>query len=499
MLVDSFKKIISASSKAYPLKFLIWENCDAVYCSDTIRIGPDKTDLTKIANLINQKKQFIHQPVNNDIKLYGLPLNRQTSKAQALIAYYYSSDRISDGEIAKINPDDIKQILTSIATHIEHLWDQEHETDDILKELGESYDTIYLYASFATHLATLKFSGDELFKVLNLIRNTIKRDIIFSFMSDKSEYSHSIGNTINSKSQDQTNKFVEQAITVINNKKIGKKEKYFIIHHSKKSTQFKDIHTDPFQILAVKVQNNDIIYGWLGLVSFNIKKILTRNELRMFISFAEQLALVIRNCDLYQNLETFVVKMVKSLVYAIEAKDVYTSGHSERVHHYSMLIAEKLDMTEEAKNHLYWASLLHDIGKIGIPGEILNKPGTLTQAEFSIIKEHPIKGVNILKPLDQINSAIPGIMHHHEQYDGNGYPSGLKGEQIPLIARIIAIADTFDAITSDRAYRKGMVHKNAMKIINKVAGNQLDPKLVTLFNQVYKENLIHLKSEVLSA
>ena len=199
---------------------------------------------------------------------------------------------------------------------------------------------------------------------------------------------------------------------------------------------------------------------------------------------AEQLALVIDNTDLYHDLENFIISMIKSLVYAIEAKDVYTRGHSERVSNFCMLMADHLELEETEKKALQWASILHDVGKIGVPEKILNKKERLDDKEYRIIKEHPQKGFNILRPLEQLSDALPGVLHHHERYDGTGYPKGLKGEEIPLQARIIAIADTFDAIASERAYRAARSHEEAMTIIEKVVGAQLDPYLVLVFKDV---------------
>jgi len=153
-----------------------------------------------------------------------------------------------------------------------------------------------------------------------------------------------------------------------------------------------------------------------------------------------------------------------------------------------MLIADALDMEHEEKNVLNWASILHDIGKIGIPESILNKPGKLTTDEYETIKAHPEKGHTILKPLEQISDSLPGILHHHERYDGNGYPAGLAGEEIPLNARIIAVADTFDAINSNRAYRAARPPNEAVEILERVAGSQLDSNLIEIFKQVYYSN-----------
>jgi len=228
----------------------------------------------------------------------------------------------------------------------------------------------------------------------------------------------------------------------------------------------------------------------MGLVSFNFEEIYRRSELRLLNSMAEQIAVVITNSDLYRDLERFVINMVKSLVCAIEAKDDYTRGHSERVCRYSLLMAERLDLDDEQKKVLQWSSILHDSGKIGIPESILRKPISLTEKEYQEIKRHPMKGHTILEPLEQLADSLPGMLHHHERYDGTGYPKGLKGKDIPLNARIIAVADTFDAITSNRAYRPAKSPKEALRIMEKVAGSQLDPDLVEVFKEVFTKDLV---------
>jgi HD-GYP domain-containing protein (c-di-GMP phosphodiesterase class II) len=151
-------------------------------------------------------------------------------------------------------------------------------------------------------------------------------------------------------------------------------------------------------------------------------------------------------------------------------------------------MANHLELGETEKKALQWASILHDVGKIGVPEKILNKTGRLDDEEYRIIKEHPVKGFNILRPLEQLSNALPGILHHHERYDGTGYPKGLKGEEIPFQARIIAVADTFDAMTSERAYRPAKSPEEAMAIIENVAGAQLDPYLVSVLKDVFTRN-----------
>jgi hypothetical protein len=178
------------------------------------------------------------------------------------------------------------------------------------------------------------------------------------------------------------------------------------------------------------------------------------------------------------------LELFEQLADSLEARDAYTHGHTRRVTRYSSLIARRLRLPREQVARITAAAAVHDIGKINVPREVLNKPDRLTDEEFAVVKRHPVDGANMVAPLgdEQITEMV---RHHHERLDGTGYPDGLSGEEIPIGARIIAVADTFDAITSSRAYRGAMTHKQAMGILTKEAGTQLDPAAVRAFCEHY--------------
>ena len=173
-----------------------------------------------------------------------------------------------------------------------------------------------------------------------------------------------------------------------------------------------------------------------------------------------------------------------TLAAALDARDKYTAGHSMRVAEYSLMIGKLSGMSEEQADLLYKSALLHDIGKIGIPDEVLLKDGKLSDEEFAIIRTHPVQGESILlqiEPIDAMADFLPGVRSHHERYDGKGYPDGMAGDDIPLFGRIIAVADAFDAMTSDRPYRNGMSHEKALTILEEGKGTQWDPYFAGLF------------------
>jgi len=247
----------------------------------------------------------------------------------------------------------------------------------------------------------------------------------------------------------------------------------------------------------------DELLGILLLGRKGDKKPFARDALDFFAALASDVAMAIRNAFLFKELESelnskerLFIHTTVALAAAIDAKDHYTHGHTARVTNISLEIARKLsqknkkDFTERFMEHLHIAGLLHDIGKIGVPEDILNKDGPLNDQEKKRIMEHPLIGATILTPIKELEDSILGVKYHHEKYDGSGYPEGLKGKEIPLIASIIAVADTFDAMTTDRPYRKGLAKQEAVQEIMRVSGKQLDPDICGIFTQVCQEGRV---------
>ena len=185
-----------------------------------------------------------------------------------------------------------------------------------------------------------------------------------------------------------------------------------------------------------------------------------------------------------KDLKELFYKTIKSITSALDAKDPYTHGHSMRVTLYSIILAKELNVPDCQLESIETAGLLHDIGKIAIPESIVCKPGRLTDDEFVIMKTHPINSERLISSIERLHSISPGVKHHHERWDGKGYPDHLEGENIPYAARIIAIADTYDAMTSTRSYRKALDHEVAIAEIEKCAGSQFDPVLAKKFVEI---------------
>ena len=256
---------------------------------------------------------------------------------------------------------------------------------------------------------------------------------------------------------------------------------------------------------SVPLKIQDTVLGLVNLFSFTRGRTFTEGQRKMLSIICSRAAGNIENARLYENLvrsnqDLGVAKVsleknfrqtIVAFALALEENDQYTRGHSERVSEYSRLIARGLGMTTEEETTVVQAALMHDIGKIGIRHEHLNKEGPLTTEEVAMFRHHPDKGKRILEPIPFLAKLIPGAQCHHEHFDGTGYPQGLAGDEIPLLGRIIAVADTYDAMTTDRAYRKALPHEVAIAELRKCTGTQFDPNLVTIFiKELEKEHMV---------
>jgi len=225
----------------------------------------------------------------------------------------------------------------------------------------------------------------------------------------------------------------------------------------------------------------DKVIGVIGVATVKPGERYTRDDIDMFGTLAAQAAVSVENTQLYARLQQAHIGTIASLATVIEARDPYTIGHSTRVTQYAVAIAEAMGLPAEEVEEIRLASLLHDVGKIGVPDRVLSKTGRLSNEEYSAIKMHPTMSVKIIEPLPHLAKIIPVIYHHHEHYDGTGYVEGKSGDKIPLGSRIISAADAYEAMTSDRPYRKALSREEAMAELQRNSGTQFDPEVVGLF------------------
>ncbi|MFQ6000338.1 MAG: GAF domain-containing protein [Anaerolineae bacterium] len=240
-------------------------------------------------------------------------------------------------------------------------------------------------------------------------------------------------------------------------------------------------------LVAAPIIIGERALGTVGMFFLHEPGHFTEEDADLLRAVANQAAIAIQNARAYEELKALNLQTIEALARAVEAKDPYTAGHSTVVTDHAVAIAERMGLAAEEIETLRMAGLLHDIGKIGIPGSVLNKPSRLTSAEFIMIQSHPVISAEIIGKVKPLTGTVPVIRHHHERYDGTGYPDGLKEEETPLLARILAVADGFEAMTSDRPYRKAFTVEEAIEELKAGAGTRWDPAVVEAFLEILEE------------
>ncbi len=234
-------------------------------------------------------------------------------------------------------------------------------------------------------------------------------------------------------------------------------------------------------LILVPLAEGERLFGWLAACNHLDDADFGTVEANLIQSVAAILGIHSGNCDLYRQQAELLAGVIRALTSAIDAKDPYTRGHSDRVARVAVRLAQELGCDAETCRTIYFSGLLHDIGKIGIDDNVLRKPGRLTEAEFEHIKTHVEIGYRILRDLRKMSHVLPVVLHHHESWDGRGYPYGLAGDNIPFLARIVAVADAYDAMASDRPYRPGMSQEKLEQVLREGAGKQWDARVVEAF------------------
>ena len=247
-------------------------------------------------------------------------------------------------------------------------------------------------------------------------------------------------------------------------------------------------------MMCVPVKSEGRVIGVLQAINKLKGGKFTKDDLEGFISLADQVAIAIEKSRLYQELRDTFFCAAEALADAIEKRDPYTGGHTKRVLQYSVAIGKYLDLKESELERLRLAAVLHDIGKIGIEDSILRKRGKLSTDEYEMVKKHPVWGAEIMGHIKQLKDIIPGMRYHHERMDGNGYPDHLHDNEIPIIAKIISVADTFDAITTERPYQESLSVNVAFKELRGSAGTQFDSRVVEAFLKAYEAGDININN-----
>lgn len=239
-------------------------------------------------------------------------------------------------------------------------------------------------------------------------------------------------------------------------------------------------------MICVPVKSKNEILGVLQAIN-KIDGEFSEDDLEWALILSNQIAGAIENANLYEELKDTFIGTVMSLAESLDKRDAYTGGHTRRVRDYCLAIGTRLGLSQKELETLKLSAILHDIGKIGVRDNVLLKNGKLDAEEYASMKQHPRYGAEILSHIKSLSGAIEGVKSHHENYDGSGYPEKLQGEDIPLLGRIILVADSFDAMTSDRSYRKALSFETAFAELEKFSGIQFDPAVVETFMAAYRE------------
>jgi len=350
-----------------------------------------------------------------------------------------------------------------------------------LRQSFEELTTLYRLVDIITEAKTLERVLNSLLDLAEEII-TCKGAILFFVDEHSSEFDVAIKRNINKK--------IEQKINLqIKNKVIDwalKKGKTIALPDIDENPD----ETDKISFVLVPLIAHDKPIGLLNIITETPEGNITSIDLSLLTILAKQAALAIENVKLYESMKKDQINIIRALASTVDAKDHYTLGHSQKVSEYSVRIAEELKFPERDIETIKYAALLHDIGKIAIPDDIIKKPSKLTESEFEIVKKHPAIGAKIIKEMESLSAMVPIILHHHERFDGKGYPDGLKGEQIPIGARIVHVADAYDTMVSARSYRDMLPPQLAISELRKNAGSQFDPAIVDLFILSFKKSEI---------
>jgi HD-GYP domain-containing protein (c-di-GMP phosphodiesterase class II) len=382
---------------------------------------------------------------------------------------------------APVYIDQLAETMEDLAAGISGEYRYKDDLDAMAEELGERYEELHLIYSIDQHSHGQTEQDDKMFQ--SLLQSTAEHlnvDVVAFVKPSKDicQYSTSLSREIPNldlvlvEMRGDLFRFVQSSgETAILNAPDDPRRAYIL--------------TDmPYRVIASPIRSNGRIDAMVVLLNHAHKPGFTNADRKLAEVLANQLSHLSNTYLLLQSMGEFNQQLAKSLIEAVEAKDPYTRGHSERVHFLSMEIGRAMGLPADELDDLFWGSLLHDVGKIGIPDAVLCKPGRLTPDEHTFINVHPERSYEILRHIKHLERAVLGARHHQEMYDGKGYPHGLKGERIPLHGRIIAVPDTYDSITSSRAYRAGRSHEVAMQEIERVSGTQLDPAIVKVFKEL---------------
>lgn len=415
--------------------------------------------------------------------IFGFMLIRKPIKA--LLAMIYEAKKAAEGNLdIKLN-DGHRAELKDLAVAFNRL------TNDLERKISELEYSRSLTRELFQKIGHAITSSQKLDALLSLIGQSIRK-VLRGESSFISLYEDT-PRKLKLKSYSGTQKNLTIGMNLPDNKGVLgfviKNKKPMIIKKAGEEEKFISAGEEIVKyttILSVPIIDKEQVVGVLGVTDLQDTQKIDTDDLFLMENIAQQIATSVDNFNLNKDIEETYYQTLLMLAKVVEAKDSYSAGHLERVSNYVSKIADKLRLDAESKKILTGGAILHDLGKVGIRDDVLKKESKFTKDEYEIMKQHSVIGENILKPLRSMSKLADLVRHHHELYDGSGYPDGLAGDDIPLSSRILTIADIYDALTTDRPYRKAMPVEEAIKTLRSYAGTRLDPKLVEVFISTLK-------------
>lgn len=398
---------------------------------------------------------------------------------------------------ADVNIEILKEMLFLLSGKFQTQVNQEKHTEVFSKELTQIYEELALMYKLGSNMKVsnsdsnyLQLACDSLKGIVNLEGIVIllekeiynERRMLLTAGSGLIDFNEDTINMIHSRLLVELSEDREALL----DSSIGQPYKYKWPENIKSIIAVPLFGKDRKQRgLSVETDGQNSVIGVMAAINRMDKPDFDSADLKLFNSVVNGCAVFVENGRLFSDIKELFLGSLKALSSSIDAKDKYTRGHSERVAFISQWIAErcaeKMKIDKDVINNIYLCGLLHDVGKIGIPEAVLCKNGKLTSEEYECIKKHPVIGASIINEIKQMHNILPGILYHHERYDGKGYPNGLAGDEIPLLGKIVGLADSFDAMTTKRIYRKALTLEAALKEIEDGLGTQFDPQIGRIF------------------
>ncbi len=401
--------------------------------------------------------------------------------SEPLVALTEGAQRIADGDFSTKIPLHGKNEIAELAESFNQMTDSLKDRSENLTKKVLELATLY---EMSRALGGTLDLGELLQSVLDSALRIFGADLGYVTMRD-----HDAGTLeIRARSGGVPARVDDQALRNSMSEWVIREARPLIFNPSAdRSTGQVEVVTGAMAALCVPLISAEGTIGAITVGSQDPEFRFTSDDVRLLSTIANHVTIAIGNIDLFSSLQEAYLATVRSLAAAVDAKDPYTRGHSEGVAVYATMIAERMGLSHDQRIALEMAAYLHDIGKIGIKESILLKPGQLTDDEMSQMRHHPLIGANILKPVGFPWPITPVVRHHHERWDGEGYPAGLKGEEIPLLARILTVADAYEAMIADRPYRKGRTMEEGAAELRRCAGTQFDAAVVDAFVEALEE------------